>query len=184
MMNIVCIFERTKDCLYAVKYEGQELDALEFLQQEWSDIERLRKFFKQYKRDYDAYFPKASIPQIVEKTIDDADLLFELLFDLAETESGKDLGSFFKPLENQEIGTAYELQALKAYGPLSRSFLRIYAIRYGKSFVITGGAIKLTGKMQDRPHTKTELYKLQLVKNYLSQSEEAEFVYLDIENDE
>lgn len=97
---------------------------------------------------------------------------------MAEDEKGKHLSEFFKPLHNKEAGTAYDLQQLKAYGNLSNSFLRIYAIRYGNSYVITGGAIKLTDQMKDRKHTKEELYKLDLVRDYLKEG--GEFVYLEI----
>tara|TARA_R110002020_G_C16250687_1_gene769786 strand:+ start:237 stop:779 length:543 start_codon:yes stop_codon:yes gene_type:complete len=180
-MNIVSIFERSKDCLYAVKYDESELDALEFLQETWSDAEELRKFFIQFKKDYEAYYGKAKISSIVEKAIEDADTLFETLFELAEDEAGKHLSKFFKPLNNKEAGKSYELQQLKAYGTLSNSFLRVYAIRYGTSYVITGGAIKLTDWMKDRDHTKKELYKLNLVRDYLQEKgEEGEFVYLDM----
>lgn len=179
-MRIISIFECSKDYLYTVKYEDKELDALELLQEYWSDPEELRKFFKQYQKDYEAYYGKARISNIIEKTIEDADLLFETLFELAEDDSGKQLSEFFKPLHNKEAGKAYELQQLKGYGTVSNSFLRIYAIRYGTSYVITGGAIKLTEKMKDRPHTKTEFFKLNLVRDYLKEfGEDAEFVYLD-----
>lgn len=180
-MKIVSIFEHSKDCLYAVKYDESELDALEILQKSWEDPEELRKFFIQYKKDYEAYYGKARISSIIEKTIEDADTLFETLFELAEDESGKHLSEFFKPLHNTEAGKAYELQQLKAYGTLSNSFLRVYAIQYGTSYVITGGTIKLTDQMKDRKHTKDELYKLNLVRDYLQEKgEEGEFVYLDI----
>lgn len=177
-MKIVSIFERTKDCLFAVKYEGSELDAIKLLQEKWEDSDYLHKFFKQFRQDYEKYYGKASLSQIVEKAIDDADALFETLFELAEDEKGKHLSEFFKPLHNKEAGTAYDLQQLKAYGNLSNSFLRIYAIRYGNSHVITGGAIKLTDQMKDRKHTKEELYKLDLVRDYLKEG--GEFVYLEI----
>jgi hypothetical protein len=180
-MKVICIFEHSKHCLYAVKYEGSEQDALDILQEEWADPEDLRLFFKQYKRDYESYYGKATLSQIVEKAIEDADALFETLFKLAEDVSGKHLSEFFKPLHKKEAGTAYELQQLKAYGTHSNSFLRIYAIRYGNSFVITGGAIKLTDQMKDRKHTQKELYKLNMVRDYLQEKgEEGEFVYLDI----
>ncbi|MFT7381131.1 MAG: hypothetical protein ACI9Z3_001013 [Roseivirga sp.] len=179
-MNIVSIFEHSKDCLYAVLYEGEALNALRNLQKQWSDYEELRKFFIQYKRDYEAYYGKGKTNEIVEKTVDDADNLFEWLFELAEDETGNNLNQFFKPLHNKEKDTVYDLQQLKAYGNQHNSFLRVYAIRYGNSFVITGGAIKLTDGMIERPHTKAELYKLDLVKKYLEEGEDAEFVYLDI----
>jgi hypothetical protein len=180
-MKIISIFERSKECLYAVMYEGKKQDALDILQEKWADPEDLRLFFKQYSKDYESYYGKATLSQIVEKAVEDADALFEILFKLAEDVSGKHLSEFFKPLHNKEAGTAYELQQLKAYGTLNNSFLRIYAIRYGKSFVITGGAIKLTDQMKDRKHTQEELYKLNIVRDYLQEKgEEGEFVYLDI----
>ncbi|MDP2040002.1 MAG: hypothetical protein Q8S14_03545 [Algoriphagus sp.] len=179
-MKIVSIFERSKECLYAVMYDDNDHDVLEILQEKWSDPEDLRKFFKQYKRDYEAYYGQASLSQIVEKAIDDADALFETLFELAEDDKGKHLSEFFKPLHNKEAGKAYDLQQLKAYGILNNSFLRIYAIRFRNSYVITGGAIKLTDQMKDRKHTQEELHKLNLAKDYLKEKgEEGEFVYLD-----
>lgn len=183
-MKIVSIFELSKESLFAVKYEGEDFDSLEILQEQWSDVEILRDFFKKFKNDYEKFYPKTKINQLVERTIADADALFELLYDLAEDKSGKSLGQFFKPLDNREK-EEYPLQALKAYGTQSNSFLRIYAIRFGTCFVITGGAIKLTHKMEDRPHTKIELYKLEWVQKYLSEKGEApEFVYLDLNPDE
>lgn len=180
-MKIITIFERSKDCLYAAMYDDSNQDALDILRDQWSDTEELRKFFIQYRRDYEAYYGKVKVSVIVEKAIDDGDLLFEKLFELAKDESGEHLSHFFKPLHNKEAGKAYDLQQLKAYGTLSSSFLRLYAIRYGTSYVITGGAIKLTDRMKDRDHTKTELYKLDLVKDYLKEhGEDGEFVYLDI----
>ena len=50
--------------------------------------------------------------------------------------------------------------AFKAYGTNYQSWLRIYAIRIGNVYVITGGAIKLTHLMEERPHTQKEIEKL------------------------
>ena len=42
------------------------------------------------------------------------------------------------------------------------------AIRFQKnSYLITGGAIKLTRTMQEREHTLSELQKLEMVRNFL-----------------
>lgn len=48
------------------------------------------------------------------------------------------------------------------------SWLRLYAIKLddGK-FVITGGAIKLTHRMEERAHTIAELLRLDQVRNFL-----------------
>jgi hypothetical protein len=180
-MKIISIFERSKASLYAVKYEGEDLDALQLLQEKWSDLEELRNFFKKFKQDYESYYGNFSLSKIVEKVINDADELFGKIYALAEDESGKHFSEIFKPLYNKEVGTVYDLQQLKAYGAFSNSFLRIYAVRYRNSIVITGGAIKLTAKMQDRKHTKDELFKLNIVRDYLQEKgDEGEFVYLDI----
>lgn len=48
------------------------------------------------------------------------------------------------------------------------SWLRIYAIKMDKgAYLITGGAIKLTATMSERPHTLAELAQLEKVRNKL-----------------
>lgn len=48
------------------------------------------------------------------------------------------------------------------------SWLRIYAIKLSEGiYVITGGAIKLTLKMEEREHTKQELVKMEKVRSFL-----------------
>lgn len=69
--------------------------------------------------------------------------------------------------------------------PTVRSFPTMLALLLGStkgnSFVITGGAIKLTDQMKDRKHTQEEFYKLNMVRDYLQENgKEGEFVYLDI----
>ncbi len=49
-----------------------------------------------------------------------------------------------------------------------RRWLRLYALRIdANTYVITGGAIKLTHKMGERLHTAKELDKMELCRNYL-----------------
>ena len=46
--------------------------------------------------------------------------------------------------------------------------LRIYAVRIAENtYVVTGGAIKLTDRMEERPHTKEQLVRLTKVKDWL-----------------
>jgi hypothetical protein len=46
--------------------------------------------------------------------------------------------------------------------------LRIYAVRIAENtYVVTGGAIKLTDRMEERPHTKEQLVRLAKVKDWL-----------------
>ena len=48
------------------------------------------------------------------------------------------------------------------------SWLRLYALKQDDNiYLITGGAIKLTRQMSERPHTLNELKKLESVRNHL-----------------
>lgn len=80
------------------------------------------------------------------------------------------LQTLFKPL-NKSDESKYpipDLQKSKAYGERYKSWLRIYAIRINENtFVVTGGAIKLTATMNDREHLKAELRKLKRVRQFL-----------------
>lgn len=67
------------------------------------------------------------------------------------------------------------------------SWLRIYAIRLEKDvFVVTGGAIKLTRTMQERPHTQEQLDKLNRCRQYLKNNgvfDADSFVSLTLEDE-
>ena len=56
----------------------------------------------------------------------------------------------------------------KAYGVYYRSWLRMYALKIcDDMYLITGGAIKLTDRMDERAHTRIELNKLERCKDFL-----------------
>ena len=80
------------------------------------------------------------------------------------------LDEIFHPLENfrtTEILLGKEKARLKRQERHS-SWLRIYAIKLSEGvYVITGGAIKLTLKMEEREHTRQELVKLEKVRSFL-----------------
>jgi len=72
----------------------------------------------------------------------------------------------FRPLD-RELRRGESFERKKVYGGLSRNFIRMYALRLGEEmYIITGGAIKLTAKMQDREHTNNELVKLERCRQY------------------
>jgi hypothetical protein len=105
-----------------------------------------------------------------------------MLLELAEDVESSALSDFFKPLDNCELELEpYELQKLKGKGEERKSYLRIYAIRYKEKIIVTGGAIKLTDKMEDRPHTHDELKKLEFVKIFLDVNDpDVSFGYIDV----
>ena len=81
----------------------------------------------------------------------------------------------FRPLNDKE-GKLYTHQQSKAKIDNKRNFpkpiLRMYAIRLNKNtFVITGGAIKLTHKMDEHPDTAREIVKMKKVKNFFSNNQ-------------
>lgn len=126
----------------------------------------MRDFFFQYKNDLNEHFKITNIDKAIYETIDNADKLQCLILDLA-LESN--LEQVFRPLEPSRTGDIL-LGKEKAKGESVQhsSWLRIYAIKVGdSSYIITGGAIKLTATMQERGHTLAELQKMETVRNYL-----------------
>ena len=117
--------------------------------------------------DLTAYFKVTDINQAIEDTIEDSDQLQCLMLDL---QPNSDLEALFHPLENFRTS---EMLLGKEKARLKRtvrhtSWLRIYAIKLSQVvYVITGGAIKLTLKMEERDHTKLELTKLDQVRRFL-----------------
>lgn len=182
-MEIVCTFDLPNSRLLAVKFDGEGLDALEMLQEQWSSTEFLREFFTKYKKDHYAKYGSSKLNRLVQQAKELADDFFGMLLELAEDVESSALSDFFKPLDNRELELEpYELQKLKGKGEERKSYLRIYAIRYREKIIVTGGAIKLTDKMKDRPHTNDELKKLELVKAFLDKDNpDVEYCYLDIE---
>ena len=139
-------------------------------------------FYENFKNDYYAKYGRSKLNTLVFQAKQLADGFFEKLYELAENEQTNSLENVFKPLDNRELEfELYELQKLKAREEIRKSYFRIYAIRYKEKIIITGGAIKLTDRMEDRPHTKDELKKLELVKVFLDKNDpEVTFSYLDV----
>lgn len=188
-MKIVCIIDAPKPVLYAVQYTGEEIHELYRNIDLWIDPEYLREFFKENEEDLKAYCGfhgvTYSINDAVSKTIQDAENLEEVLIDKAENgikDEDEFLETLFKPLHNRE-NEYYPLQKSKATLE-SETWLRLYAIRIDKHlYVVTGGAIKLTGSMNERKHTDLELTKMDQVTSYLRNAgliNEEEFEKLEL----
>ena len=82
---------------------------------------------------------------------------------------GKTLQEIFKPLHNSESNLV-ELQLSKG-SDKSTTFnpkVRMYAVRFSPmTYIVTGGAIKLTHFMKERAHTENELNKMERVRTWL-----------------
>lgn len=173
-MNVSRIFEVIKDQLFVASYDGSR-SVLTILQDHWTDPIYLEEFFEENKTDlFSGFYGAITIEEAIEKTIEEADELFNDLLTLTRDE----LNILFEPLDDTEY-KLINFQKRKAKGTRYKSWLRIYAVGFYESFVITGGAIKLTKKMQDRKHTQDELDKLERMRNLLKLNEgEHLFVYL------
>ena len=112
-------------------------------------------------------FQNKDINQAIEDTIEDSDRLQGIIMDIS---LDANLDEIFHPLENfrtSDILLGKEKARLKQT-VRHTSWLRIYAIKLSEGvYVITGGAIKLTLKMEEREHTKLELTKMERVRSFL-----------------
>ena len=163
-------FERLlegRDHLWAVRDMSKSKNELAILFDSWNDINYLMTFFSENIDDLKNYFHIQKISEAIDDTIDDAEELESLILDVPFTDN---LDELFKPLATSDM-TIRELSRNKARNwdrPGHASWLRIYAIRLEKNvYVITGGAIKLTATMQERPHTQEQLDKLNQCRQYL-----------------
>ncbi len=161
-----------KDSLYAVNYGAtNEFRRLFTL---WQNPEYLEDFFETHKSDLQSeFFGNITIEDAIKKTIDEAYEFEQLVLTIAETGNicvEECLETYFKSLYNHDKYTypipVYEKR--KAYGPGTKSWLRLYAIRIDDNvFIITGGGIKLTRTMNEREHLQEELQKMEQVKKLL-----------------
>ena len=159
-MKIIDIFANGK--LYAFQYDGEDNHALDIVLEQWNEPEYLYEFLKANLKDIPQ---QKNIIQIQNEIITNSEEIEDLLEEIAESED-QFFEEFFKALDNNEY-KVLELSRQKG----RKNYLRIYAIRIDENcFVITGGAIKFTHLMKDRPHTLKELHKIEMCKNYLKEN--------------
>jgi hypothetical protein len=121
----------------------------------------LEEFFENEKLDL--IYHNTNVEKAVFRSMEEASRLEEKLLKIAEQPFPDGISSFFKNLENNRIRPRINEKQKGRH-----SWLRIYALRVDRDlFVVTGGAIKLHLEMKDRDHTKEELLKLELCRNYL-----------------
>ena len=164
------VFERIlegKDHLWAVRDMEKPKNELALLFDSWNDIGFLMDFFMENLDDLKQFFHIQRISDAIDDTMDDAEELQRLILDIPYTEN---LDELFTPLGSADL-TIRELTREKArnWDRIDHaSWLRVYAVRLEKNvFVVTGGAIKLTRSMQERPHTQEQLEKLNSCRQFL-----------------
>jgi len=160
-MKIVRIINDTNSLL-SVYNEDKGVSEFENIFDEWTNPEKAYEFFRTHQDDLQNY----TIDEAVNRTFDDACALEDKFYDVAANDD-EQLQTLFKPLSNSQFRLS-KFQRSKAYGELRRSWLRVYAVRVeADKYIITGGAIKLTQTMQERPHTKEQLDRLTKLRDYL-----------------
>lgn len=189
-MELIRIFvtETTAEGLYAVCYSKGVLNEFDRLFELWTDIEYVTQYCVRNSEHLQSdYFYNQSLDQIISKVFHEAIELQELFYDFFETEEnddGRHLQEVFRPLRDGEfVIPPYQSTKASIYKwKLRKAILRLYAIRISpNTFIITGGAIKLTRTMQEHPDTLEELTKLTMVRRFLSQnglSTEDDLIYI------
>ncbi len=153
--------------LWAVRYEGEDDNALYNLFEQWNDVAWLRSFFKENINDLSSYFKITDLNQAIIDTIEDSEKLQCVIMDISPD---ADLDAIFRPLENSRVAdvTLGKEKARLRQRMRHSSWLRIYAIKLASGvYIITGGAIKLTATMMEREHTRLELTKMEMVRQFL-----------------
>lgn len=157
-MEIVSIFARK---LFAFRYKNETDNELKRLLDLWNDVGYLYNFVGQNKKDITN---GKSVEAVVNQIIYNANEIDDTLNECSK--GGRSLDEFFKPLDNNEFRV---VTLSKQKG--RKNYLRIYALKIDTDFyVITGGAIKFTHLMNDRPHTKEELSKIAKCQSYLKEN--------------
>ena len=150
----------------AVHYPNEKDNEYDRLLEFWTNVEALRKYGKENDLNNEA------LDEFIEKVNNNAEYIEDWLDNIEENRGSLD--SFFEPLSQSERrkDTYFYTQAVQVLTQqkAKRFVLRIYAIRIDvNTYLITGGAIKWSQKMQDHPDTKRELEKLQHVLNFITQ---------------
>ena len=153
--------------LWAVRITDDDENELFKTFEKWNSLDWLEEFFRANLNDLESYFNITSIDDAIFDTISDANELQSLILDISPD---ADLDKMFRHLENNRMAEMM-LGAEKAKGKYNHghhSWLRLYALKFeAGSYLITGGAIKLTYKMSDRKHTLDELIKMEKVREFL-----------------
>ncbi len=180
-MKVSAIFVIKENVLYSLAYDNQVHEFRRLFTLWIEDLAFLDSFFDDNSKDLESgYWGAITIEEAIHRTRFMAIKLRQKFKDLLA--SNQPLETLFRPLNNNQ----YQEKALSKEKS-KEGWLRIYAIRIStNTYVITGGAIKLTLKMNEATHLKTELQKLTIAKSYLIDeglTDESDFGYFEFISD-
>ena len=158
-MEIVSTFVQN---LYAFKHQPDGPDALEHVFDEWEDPLFLYTFFSENEADLKG----ETIEEAIAITRKEVKKFRNKMVALTKA-TPHQLNKFFSNLYNNEYKVS-ELPRQKA----KQKWLRLYALKISQEdkedlYVITGGMIKLTQNMEDRPHGQKERTRVNQCRDYL-----------------
>lgn len=176
-MNLKSIFvdESSGEGLYAVQYDNEEFDEFERLMDMWSNTKYVQQYFisnEQYLKT--AYYNGIEIGEATFKVLSEQDELERLVYKYAESgfDGHESLQMLFLPLIKESTVPINQSTKGKVESRNFPRFLRLYAIRIDKNtFIISGGAIKITKFMDEHFDTKAELEKIKLLRSFLLQND-------------
>lgn len=145
--------------IYSIKYDGQTLNELDRLLEEWRDLDRLTDFFE-VNMNYlktetwsTISEPETAIFQVTEEA-DNLEIRLREIFENTRKNKQPDFDSHFKFLDGK-YKFEFEYVPMKSYGTHTPSFIRLYAIKMDTNkYIITGGGIKLCRTIQESPDLK------------------------------
>ncbi len=153
-MKIVTIFA---DQLFAFHYENETDNEYDRLMDLWTDVAYLSAYAKKNK--------VKNVNEFIEEILQYAEQIQDLLENF--NQNNQLYGFYFEPLQDSERTKVLAFQK----GKIKQNHLRLYAIKLDDNcFAITGGAIKMSQKMQEHPDTVDELAKLKAARVYLNQN--------------
>lgn len=169
-MKFVSIFG-DEECLLSVKGDHETLSEFDKIFRNWTDIEYLDTFFATHEIDLKRPFWEGiSVEQAIIETRNEAIKFRQYLRRISKKGASERLVlllRLFQPLRKNQPTISF-LEKKKAYGLRNKTWLRIYALKFGEDkYIITGGTIKLTDNMSEREHTREELRKLESCKGFI-----------------
>ncbi|MCD7969354.1 MAG: hypothetical protein LUF87_03270 [Alistipes sp.] len=151
--------------LWSVVLPGETTDEWDKLMEQWHNPYYLHNFFSE-RVSYLRYF-KLDVEQAIRAVIDECYQIEDIIL---EGRFAQDF--FFQPLdkEQKEI-IEFQLNKGKLAHLDRPSLLRLYAIKLPEDvYILTGGAIKLTRKMQEAENTNSELIKMKKCRDIFRQN--------------
>lgn len=178
-MKIINIFA---DQIFAFQFDENAEDEFHRNLNLWNDVEYLKNYFEKNKTFIvgNSFLNMAGIRDFIYQVLDNSQYIEELIEESFDNEKMND---FFVVLsEKQPLHETYSDVKAK------QKFLRLYGIKLeDDTFIITGGAIKITRSMQEHQDTNNELEKFELCKKFLQENEisndEQLYEYLKSTND-